>query len=383
MDNSLTNINHTSMKKLLSFLILLLGLIAYPQASSKLNNGQNTISTGQPRVIVSADSLPSGLWRTYWKPSVTWNFSQIVSRPTTLAGYGITDAYPLSGNPSNFLTGITSSQVNAALGYTPYNSTNPSNYISGITSGMVTGALGYNPVNPNGASNQYIAGDGTKINFPSIPAPQVNADWNAGSGLSQILNKPLIPTDNAQISNGAGYVNTIGARNAISITTTGTGSATYNSTTGVINVPTPVIPAQVNLTSGNRISITGTYPNLTISYIEPTINQVTRNVNTNYTIGTRQATVFYAVPVTATNPLLIGTSVGTAFLEYSTNSGTNWTTALPTSTQSSVGLSVTIQLTTGGSNVLSGVVPANALVRIRTTISGTATVGNAIGQEVY
>lgn len=371
------------MKKLLSFLILLLGLIAYPQASSKLNNGQNTISTGQPRVIVSADSLPSGLWRTYWKPSVTWNFSQIVSRPTTLAGYGITDAYPLSGNPSNFLTGITSSQVNAALGYTPYNSTNPSNYISGITSGMVTGALGYNPVNPNGASNQYIAGDGTKINFPSIPAPQVNADWNAGSGLSQILNKPLIPTDNAQISNGAGYVNTIGARNAISITTTGTGSATYNSTTGVINVPTPVIPAQVNLTSGNRISITGTYPNLTISYIEPTINQVTRNVNTNYTIGTRQATVFYAVPVTATNPLLIGTSVGTAFLEYSTNSGTNWTTALPTSTQSSVGLSVTIQLTTGGSNVLSGVVPANALVRIRTTISGTATVGNAIGQEVY
>jgi hypothetical protein len=139
----------------------------------------------------------------------------------------------------------------------------------------------------------------------------------------------------------------------------------------------------VTLTAGNRIQITGTYPNFTISYIEPTINQVSRNVNSNYTIGTRQSTVYYSVPVTATNPALAGTSVGTAFLEYSTNSGSSWTTALPTSASSTVGLAVAIALTTGGSNLLSGVIPANALVRIRTTLSGTATVGNAVGQEVY
>lgn len=30
-------------------------------------------------------------------------FSKITTKPTTLAGYGITDAYPLSGNPSNFV----------------------------------------------------------------------------------------------------------------------------------------------------------------------------------------------------------------------------------------------------------------------------------------
>jgi len=34
-------------------------------------------------------------------------------------------------------------------------------------------------------------------NKPSIPAAQVNSDWNAGSGLTQILNKPSIP--NAQV----------------------------------------------------------------------------------------------------------------------------------------------------------------------------------------
>lgn len=210
-------------------------------------------------------------------------------------------------------------------------------------------------------------------------------------------NKPISTATQTAITNGLAT-----KQNTLSLTTTGTGAASLVGST--LNIPTPVIntytagagigitsnvitntaPDQVvTLTAGNRISITGTYPNFTIGYIEPIINQVTRSVNTNYTIGTRQATVFYSIPVTATNPLLVGTSVGTAFLEYSVNSGTSWTTALSTSASSSVGLSVTIQLTTGGSNLLSGNIPANALVRIRTTTNGTATVGNAVGQETY
>ena len=32
------------------------------------------------------------------------------------------------------------------------------------------------------------------LNKPTIPAAQVNADWNAASGVAQILNKPTIPT---------------------------------------------------------------------------------------------------------------------------------------------------------------------------------------------
>lgn len=34
------------------------------------------------------------------------------------------------------------------------------------------------------------------INKPTIPAAQVNSDWNANSGVAQILNKPTIPTVN-------------------------------------------------------------------------------------------------------------------------------------------------------------------------------------------
>lgn len=47
------------------------------------------------------------------------SFASLTGKPTTLSGYGITDAYPLSGNPSNFLTSITSGNVTTALGFTP------------------------------------------------------------------------------------------------------------------------------------------------------------------------------------------------------------------------------------------------------------------------
>lgn len=47
---------------------------------------------------------------------------------------------------------------------------------------------------PSGTSSQYVKGDGTISNFPTIPAAQVNSDWNSVSGLSQILNKPSLAT---------------------------------------------------------------------------------------------------------------------------------------------------------------------------------------------
>ena len=46
---------------------------------------------------------------------------------------------------------------------------------------------------------------------PAIPAAQVNADWNASSGVAQILNKPTILTNTNQLTNGAGFVTAAGA----------------------------------------------------------------------------------------------------------------------------------------------------------------------------
>ena len=49
------------------------------------------------------------------------------------------------------------------------------------------------------------------LNKPTIPAAQVNSDWNSSSGVSQILNKPTIPTNTNQLTNGAGFITSSGS----------------------------------------------------------------------------------------------------------------------------------------------------------------------------
>ena len=49
----------------------------------------------------------------------------------------------------------------------------------------------------SGTSGQYLKSTGSSIEwttFPTIPSAQVNADWNATSGVAQILNKPTLAT---------------------------------------------------------------------------------------------------------------------------------------------------------------------------------------------
>ena len=46
-----------------------------------------------------------------------------------------------------------------------------------------------------GNASQYITGAGTLQTFPTIPAAQVNSDWDAVSGVAEILNKPFIPVN--------------------------------------------------------------------------------------------------------------------------------------------------------------------------------------------
>ena len=45
---------------------------------------------------------------------------------------------------------------------------------------------------------------------PEIPAAQVNSDWNANSGVAEILNKPTIPTKTSYIFDSFGGAQTIG-----------------------------------------------------------------------------------------------------------------------------------------------------------------------------
>jgi len=153
-----------------------------------------------PAAQVNSDwNSVSGVSQVLNKPTNVSSFSNDVGYLTSITSLQITAALgftPYSAaNPAGYITGINSALIAAALGYTPYNGTaNPNGYINTVTSSNVTTALGFTPVNPNGTTSQYIRGDGSKVTFPTIPAAQINCDWNATSGLAQLLNKPSLAT---------------------------------------------------------------------------------------------------------------------------------------------------------------------------------------------
>lgn len=245
----------------------------------------------------------------------------------------------------------------------------PATYTSGLA--------GKEPTISSGTTSQYWRGDKTWQTFPTIPAAQVQSDWNAVSGMGVVLNKPTswpwssitgAPSFITGISssdvttalgytpynatNPSSYVNQAGARSSISLTTTGTGAATYNNSTGVLNIPTPSIPS---VTQNDNVS---------------------RSLNTNYTVSASQrARLYYSVNISWNIAALLSGS-GSAFLEYSTNGGSSW--VIINQVSKSIGL-----LTFAGADDmnLNGEVPANALVRIRTS-STNMTVSYVRGQEI-
>jgi len=97
-----------------------------------------------------------------------------------------------------------------------------------------------------GNSGQYIDGSGNLQTFPTIPAAQVNSDWNAVSGVAEILNKPTIPTELDDLSD----VNAPSPTNGQVLTWNG--SAWINSTPATGGTVT-----SVGLTMPSAFAVTG------------------------------------------------------------------------------------------------------------------------------
>lgn len=141
----------------------------------------------------------------------------------------------------------------------------------------VTTALGYTPPNPNGTNLQYIAGDGSKVTFPTIPA-QFNPI--AGYGISITGTYPnktftadtsvLFPAVRATISGGGGVG--ISSLNGLTAATqtfaTGTSGSDFGissaSTTHTFNLPIvsgtntgKVTPSLFNTWNAKISNITG------------------------------------------------------------------------------------------------------------------------------
>jgi len=115
---------------------------------------------------------------------VDWNATsgdyQILNKPTI---------------PATIVEDVTAtSPILSSGGATPDISIQPSNLFQDgyLTSADFTAF--YNKFDvPTGSASDYLDGTGAPVAFPSIPPAQVNSDWNAVSGVEEILNKPTIP----------------------------------------------------------------------------------------------------------------------------------------------------------------------------------------------
>lgn len=272
----------------------------------------NKITSGSSipySTLTGTPTIPAAQVNSNW--SSVSGVSQILNKPTTISGYGITD-------------GVTSVALSTAL----------SNYV--LTSTYTTG-LSSKFNTPVGTTSQYVRGDGS------------------------LATTPIVPTLVSAFTNDSAYINQSGSRTAISLTTTGTsGVSTYNSSTGVLNVPsyTPPVPLQ---------------------------SLATRVLNTAFQVSTtRNALVNYSVQMTVTATVTSGQN-GDVIFEIASDSGftANVQTVSIAGLSQVYTLAVALQGVQGQTCVVSGMVPQGYYARIRTvSTTGTPTFTYRAGQEV-
>lgn len=254
----------------------------------------------------------------------TQAWSTITATPTTLAGYGITDAVTGAALSTALASYPTSAQVTAQLG--GYATT------SALTAGLATK---FN--DPTGTAAQYLRGDGSLATFPALTSGTVTS-VTAGAGLAG---------------------GTITGAGTISLPNTGA-PGTYSGVT---------TDAQGRVTGGTVRSFSLRTPTL----------------NTCFQVSaTRDAHVNYAVDV-STTLTLAGGARGSVYLRAYTDSActASQQTLISGSSGLPAALSVAVGLQNLGSVALPAIVPGGAWVRIETANdTGTPTFTARPGQEV-
>jgi hypothetical protein len=128
---------------------------------------------------------------------------------TNNAKVGITTEQANQIAANTLKTGITTQQAsditanNAKVGITTQQAADivTNNDKVGITAQQAS------DITTNNAKISFDSTSSTKLGTIAEGAEvNVNADWNATSGDEEILNKPTIPTNNNQLTNGAGYI---------------------------------------------------------------------------------------------------------------------------------------------------------------------------------
>lgn len=174
----------------------------------------------------------------------------------------------------------------------------------------------------------------------------------AGTGNGTVTSIGLLSTD---FSVSGSPVTASGSITA-NLNTSGVSAGTYNGTVTLNNKG--IATAATNLSQTDN---------------------VVRALNSNFTpSATQRARLYYSLNIAWTVTAILSSS-GTVFLEYSVNGGSSFTTIMQSGR--AIG-ALTLGLTGNDDMNVSGEVPVNALVRLRTT-SSNATITYVKGSEVF
>ena len=147
------------------------------------------------------------------------------------------------------------------------------------------------------------------LNKPIIPAAQVQSDWNSSSGMEQILNKPTIPTNTNQLTNGNNFI-TLGSLS-------GTAPISYSNTTGAISFVNPGYITSYTETDpivkaiSGIVKSNGTTISAAVSGTDYVIPSGTINIGTTAVTINRASGALTLAGITLTTPN-IGAATGTS-----------------------------------------------------------------------
>lgn len=312
-----------------------------PMSSSNFTLAYSNV----PGLSTALSSIPNSTSITNWNTAYSWgnhtglyyplasnpagyltsvpaqSFASLTGKPTTLSGYGITDAYPLSGNPSGFLT----SEV-----------------------------------------------DGSNTNEIELPSQTGNAGkvlTTNGSTPSWTTITPTAPTS----------ITTTG----VATSTQSGQSFTINVPTPSVT-PATTITVQGAITatqSGQSFTLSAPVQTAMTTYtVSRTVNSATFIPS-----STKPFYVDYTIDIQTSVALLTGASSGTVFLEYSTNGGSTWNEMDRGQNNQALGVSISVSLTSINTVKVTGWFDANTIIRLRNATGGTgaATFTYVRGKERY
>jgi len=297
----------------------LTGYVPYTGATTDVDLGTHVLNAQALHVKGTAGAGHLGLKHQTASPTGSANESLIFADVNGNLGW-------LNGNL--YLTTLVSNANTANRSYTFPNASGtlaltsdisyPVTSVFGRTGAVVATSGDYTTAQVTESGNLYFTDSRARLALSFVAG---SGAYNSTTGVI------TIPTNNNQITNGAGYTTNVGTVTSVAATG-GTGISITGSpitTSGTITITNTAPDQTVAITASTGISVTGTYPNFTITNTSPSSGGTVTSVAA-LTIGTSGTDLSSSVANSTTTPVITLNVPTASATNRGALSSADWTT---------------------------------------------------------